>query len=222
MALAKAGGAERVRGGLVAIAAVAAVVAVGIRPVVAQTHPNPQSIAERAIRRLDLQTEVAREPEPLHLRLPSAVLWFVILVALAALLYSFRDMIPLLRSRGSGWLTDDEAVSADVASKDPATALAVADELAGQGRYVEAMHVLLLRGLVEIRARLDEPFADSLTSREILRSPRLPEKARESLRDVVGRVEWTYFGEHPAVRDDYLACRTSFGALEQALAGSAA
>jgi hypothetical protein len=39
---------------------------------------------------------------------------------------------------------------------------------------------------------------------------------------VVNRVEWTYFGEHPAAREDYLACRSSFSALAQALAGSAA
>jgi hypothetical protein len=39
---------------------------------------------------------------------------------------------------------------------------------------------------------------------------------------VVGRVEWTYFGERPAEREDYEACRTSFFAIEQALQGSAA
>ena len=45
---------------------------------------------------------------------------------------------------------------------------------------------------------LDEQFADSLTSREILRSTRLSDAGRASLRDIVNRVEWTYFGEHPA------------------------
>ena len=66
------------------------------------------------------------------------------------------------------------------------------------------------------------PSPNSLTSREILRSTRLPERARDSLRDVVGRVEWTYFGEYPAGQEDYAACRVSFNALEQALHGSAA
>ena len=113
-------------------------------------------------------------------------------------------------------------MTADIERRDPALVLAAADELAGEGRYAEAMHVLLLRGLADIRARLDEPFADSLTSREILRSTRLPDKARDSLRDVVGRVEWTYFGEYPAGQQDYAACRTSFNALERALHGSAA
>ena len=129
-----------------------------------------------AIRRLDLQTEVTREPEPFRIRLPPELLWFVIAVALGALLYSFRDMIPILRARGSESWTETEEIAADIARRDPTVVLAAADELAREGRYAEAMHVLLLRGLADIRARLDEPFANSLTSREILRSTRLPEQ----------------------------------------------
>jgi hypothetical protein len=205
-----------------------AIVAVGIAilsyPLVAQTRDEAQSLAADAIRRLDLQTDVNRpsdDVEPFHLKLPPEVLWLVIAVAVGILLYSVRDMIPLLGSRTSDSWTEDGSVSPEINQKDPAVILAAADELASQGRFVEAMHVLLLRGLADIRARLDEPFADSLTSREILRNMRLPEKVRDALRDVVGRVEWTYFGEHPAGRDDYLACRMSFDVLEQALHGSA-
>jgi hypothetical protein len=191
-----------------------------ISPTTAQTPREVQTIAGDAIRRLDLQTEIPRPSEPLQLSLPSEVLWFVIAVALAALLYSFRDMIPLLRAR-AGDFKEEEAISADVMRKHPEVALSAADELASQGRYTEAMHLLLLRSLADIRARLEEPFADSLTSREILRSTRLPRNAREPLRDVVGRVEWTYFGERAAGHQDYEACRRSFNAIEQALQGSA-
>jgi hypothetical protein len=60
-----------------------------------------------------------------------------------------------------------------------------------------------------------------MTSREILRSDQLSDDLRRPLRDVVNRVEWTYFGEHPAARDDYLACRDSFSALALILRGSA-
>jgi hypothetical protein len=207
------------RHGAIVIAALATLAAHGAAA--APVERDPQSIAASAIHRLDLQTEVTREAELFHLRLPSAVVWLVIVVALAAVLYSFRDLIPLFRSsRSESWA--DEAMTADLERRDPALVLAAADELAAEGRYAEAMHVLLLRGLADIRARLDEPFADSLTSREILRSTRLPDRARDSLRDVVGHVEWTYFGEYPAGQHDYAACRTSFNALEQALHGSAA
>jgi hypothetical protein len=208
------------RRALIAIAA-AATFAAQIAAASAQTERDAQSTAQEAIRRLDLQTEVTRQPEPLRIRLSPEMLWVIIAVALGAALYSFRDMIPLLRARGSESWADGEEAAADLAHRDPAVVLAAADELASEGRYAEAMHVLLLRGLADIRARLDEPFADSLTSREILRSARLPDRARISLRDVVGRVEWTYFGEYPAGREDYAACRVSFNALEQALHGSA-
>ena len=95
--------------------------------------------------------------------------------------------------------------------------LDAADELAAQGRFVEAMHVLLLQALADIRKRLQEEFADSMTSREILRSRQVSDALRRPLRDVINRVEWTYFGGHPAARDDYLACRTSFSTLVAAL-----
>jgi hypothetical protein len=212
-----AAGGTWLRGAAIAVAALAtqAVQAAAAAPI----ERDPQSIASSAIHRLGLQTEVAREAEFFHVRLPPEVLWLVIIVALAALLYSFRDLIPLFRWSGSeSWA--DEAMATDIQRRDPALILAAADELAAEGRYAEAMHVLLLRGLADIRARLDEPFADSLTSREILRSTRLPDRARDSLRDVVGRVEWTYFGEYPAGQQDYAACRTSFNALEQALHGA--
>jgi ectoine hydroxylase-related dioxygenase (phytanoyl-CoA dioxygenase family) len=128
-------------------------------------------------------------------------------------------MLPILRwGRGGAWTTDDEAPGEGEA-RAPAVVLGAADELAAEGRYVEAMHVLLLQGLADIRARLDEQFADSLTSREILRSTKLSDAGRTSLRDIINRVEWTYFGEHPAALPDYVACRASFNALATALHG---
>jgi hypothetical protein len=193
-------------------------------PLRAQATEDPQALAEQAIRRLDLQTELRREPEPLgfNFSLPPGVVYLAVAVGIAVLLYAFRDMIPILGTgRGGAW-GDDEADALQAGPRAPEVALGAADELAAQGRFVEAMHVLLLQALAAIRRRLDEEFADSLTSREILRSKQLSDALRRPLREVVARVEWTYFGEHPAARDDYLACRASFGALTAALHGSAA
>jgi hypothetical protein len=202
----------------------ACALAVASGPLPAQTEREVQTAAERAIRRLDLQTELPRGPERARftIDLPAEILWVVIVVALCFLIYAFRDMIPLWRSRhGDGW-TRDEGLTGDIERRTPAAVLVAADELAANGRYVEAMHVLLLQGLADIRQRLDQQFADSLTSREILRSIRLPEAGRTSLRDIIHRVEWTYFGKRPAALADYVACRASFNALAQALHGAAA
>jgi hypothetical protein len=153
--------------------------------------------------------------------LPSEVLWVVIIVALAVLLYAFRDMIPIFGlGRGGAW-TEDGVDPDEVKRRTPEATLGAADELAAQGRFVDAMHTLLLQGLANIHERLNEQFADSLTSREILNSTRLPQEGRGPLRDIIARVEWTYFGERPATRTDYEACRASFTALAQSLQRSA-
>jgi hypothetical protein len=181
-----------------------------------------QATADQVIRQLDLQTEFPKQRKPWNIQLPPETLWVIIAVALGFLLYAFKDLIPFLNRHGAGVLAGEEEGAGDAAPRNPEVVLEAADELAAQGRFVEAMHVLLLQGLAEMRARLNEPFADSLTSREILRSASLPDNARAALRDVVHSVEWTYFGENPATREDYAACRVSFNALTSALHRSAA
>jgi hypothetical protein len=192
-------------------------------PLAAQTPQQAQRAAEEAIRKLDLQTEFPRGAEPLnwHLDLPPEILWVVIAIALGVMLYLFRDLIPLLRSGAGGTWAAEETALGETSPGNPAVVIEAADELAARGRFVEAMHMLLLHGLAHIRQRLDQQFSDSLTSREILYSTNLPEAARTSLRDVVSRVELTYFGLRPAGLADYTACRESFNALERSLHGGA-
>jgi hypothetical protein len=191
-------------------------------PLRAQTPPDAQSAAEQAIRRLDLQTEMPREPELPRIQLPVEVTWLMALIGVGLLIYMFRDMLPAWAFGGRAAWTPEEAAGAGATAKPPEAVLATADELARQGRFVDAMHVLLLQGLADIRRRLGEQFADSLTSREILRSTRLSDEGRGPLRDIIARVEWTYFGNYPAERSDYAACRTSFDALMRALHGKPA
>ena len=192
-------------------------------PLAAQTPQQVQQAADQAIRRLDLQTELPRATEPLnwHFDLPPETLWVVVAIALGVLLYAFRDLIPVLRSGAGGTWAEDEIVPGATAPGEQAVVIEAADELAARGRFVEAMHMLLLHGLAHIRLRLDQQFSDSLTSREILSSTNLPEAARASLRDVVTRVELTYFGQQSAGLADYTACRESFNALARSLYGSA-
>ena len=187
-------------------------------PRAVQARQDVQEIAEQAIRRLDLQTSLpAGESLELRLNLPAEVIWLVIAVAIGILLYSLRDTISQFRrARGSAWLKDELGSDAP-AQRASTVALEAADDLAARGQFVEAMHALLLQSLTEVRRRLDEQFADLLTSREILDSTRLSPTGRASLRDIVARVEWTYFGGRPATRPDYHACRQSFIELAQTL-----
>jgi hypothetical protein len=201
-------------------------VSAGLSPSRAAVQPDAQTLADQAIHRLDLQTELRREDEPeqqpVRLRLPEEAVWIAVIVGVLILAYAFRDLIPVLRAgRGGDW-GEDEAANLAAGPRPAEIVLEAADDLAAQGRFVEAMHVLLLQALADIRRRLDEEFADSMTSREILRSRQLSDVLRRPLREVISRVEWTYFGGHSADRDDYLACRASFSTLAQALLRGAA
>ncbi len=128
-------------------AALAAPLGVWASPLAAQASQDAQTLAEQAIRRLDLQTELPRQPEPfgLNLSLPPEILWAVIIVGVGVLLYAFRDMIPILRASHGGTWAEDEAGASEMGSRAPEAVLGAADDLAAQGRFVEAMHVLLLQ-----------------------------------------------------------------------------
>ena len=183
-------------------------------------------IAHEVIEKLDLQTDLPRGPEAStwqwHLHLPSEIadLVLILLIGMAVLLV----VLFLVHARGdlfSLWRGSRDAIDpgsgAETSPGVPAEVTAAADDLARQGRFVEAMHALLLQGLADIRQRIGDRFADSLTSREILRRARLSDRGRASLRDIIARVEWTYFGENPADAADYAACRSSFSVLAAAL-----
>ena len=95
-----------------------------------------------------------------------------------------------------------------------------ADEMARQGNFAEAMHILLLQSVGELRLRLNVPIAVSLTSREILHgTAALTPDGRAILADIIGRVEISYFGTHLPDREEYQACRRSFDALVDILRG---
>jgi hypothetical protein len=183
----------------------------------------PRKAAAGAVRSLDLQTELPRDPAspPWHFQLPPEVFWLTLIVGLAALIYSFWDELPIWRlGRRRGW-SDGAGDAAALERRAPEEVAAAADDLARQGRFGEAMHALLLQSLADVRRRLDEQFADSLTSREILRSTRLPSDGREPLREIIARVERTYFGEYAAGPEDYMACRERFSELARALHAAA-
>jgi hypothetical protein len=170
---------------------------------------------------LQLQLPSAQEPLPLpSISIPREVLGAVVVLGLLFLLYHLRDIIPgWRRSAVEEWAA--AGGSAGLRGQSPADIRLTADELAREGRYVEAMHVLLLKGLADIRQRLNEQFADSLTSREIMRRARLSDVGAAALRDIVLGVERSYFGEHPAGPAEYEACRRRFDALNAALAAQA-
>jgi hypothetical protein len=175
---------------------------------------------------MDLQTDLpllrpttldtTEERPSLSADLVRVLLWTAVAAGAGVLAYYIYEILPAGRARRQQWdqLAEGGGGAAPGAN---AAARAAADELAAQGRFVEAMHVLLLQGLDEMRMRLDLRFADSLTSREIVSRADAPTGAKTALRDIIRWVEGAYFGDHPVDRNDYDACRRSYVALDGSL-----
>jgi len=195
----------------------------------AQSPSAVEQARAAVIRQPDLQLQLPTgaedEPPPSdrRIRIPEWAFWVVVAAGVLFILYHLRDVIPGLPAwgrRDGGW-TEEAEEGVPLATRSPADVLLTADELARAGRYVDAMHVLLLKSLTDIRQRLDEEFADSLTSREILRRARLPAAGATALGEIVLGVERSYFGDHPAGLEDYRACRRHFDELGAALTAGA-
>jgi hypothetical protein len=187
-------------------------------PLCAEPRADVTTAAGEAIRHLDLQTELPRDPTPqpkLHMSLPPELILLPLILVIACVVYAFRDQLGRVRllGRGPEWQADRHERSEDLPAAQGLAATVKADDLAGQGRFVEAMHLLLLLTLTDLRQRLGVEFADSLTSREILRHAQLSDPNRLLLQDIVARVEWCHIGGYPAALADYVACRQSFDAL---------
>ena len=188
--------------------------------------PQSPGPAERAasdsIRSLNLQTELPQRQQrkSFPVQIPVEVVWLALIAAAGLILYLLRDSLPFWRRSRDQWDGTSAETQAN-ATPGPIDALGAADQLSRYGRFVEAMHMLLLQSLAEIRQRLGVQFADSLTSREILRGTSLSPQGRAALREIVAAVEWTYFGGYPAEMRDYAACRRSFENLRRALEGGA-
>ena len=88
--------------------------------------------------------------------------------------------------------------------------LSDADRLASEGRYAEAIHLLLFRSIEEIDAKRPHAVKPALTSRDILDLQALPSVARQSLSRLVTAVEWSFFGGRPVGPADFSACRRAY------------
>ena|GEM_PF-4956215 len=88
--------------------------------------------------------------------------------------------------------------------------LAEADALAAQGRFGEAIHLLLLVAMERLRRELGPRVAPAMTSREILHLAPLPGPAAEPLGRMVALSEIKHFGGRAASEPDYRNCREDY------------
>jgi hypothetical protein len=187
--------------------------------------PTPAEVAtavERAYDARDYQTEMPQE-EPVQrfepLVVPDIVkeIIRIVLITLLAvggllLLFFLVNALPAIRERLRLHAARQDQIGATPIASDAdrerlEIALSEADRLARQGAYGEALHLLLLYCLNEMRRRFGLGLPPSLTSREILGLSVLPEIRRLGLSVIVSAVEVSHFGGRPVDETTYQLCR---------------
>lgn len=138
--------------------------------------------------------------------------WVLIGLAVLLVLYGLWRMLePWLERRRLHSSADAGEPAAWAPSKDQALALLdEADRLAGEGRYDEATHLLLLRSVQQIAAARPDWVQRASTAREIAALPHLPEGARSAFSLISTRVERSLFALRELGAEDWQAARQAY------------
>ncbi|MFN4224720.1 MAG: DUF4129 domain-containing protein [Hyphomonas sp.] len=124
--------------------------------------------------------------------------WIAVAAVVAGLLYFIFGEAVRLRfsARKTPRHKNEDDVLVDI-RPDAAAARSLlddADALAREGRFAEAVHLLLFRSIEDIQARLEGGVPASLTAREIAGLGRLPDRAKRALGPIIEVVERSFFG----------------------------
>ena len=156
--------------------------------------------------------------------------WPVLQWVLLGLLIAFVLYVVwrLLDSARQNWRSNaSEAAAVPEWRPDQAEALALledADQLAAEGRFDEAAHLLLRRSVQQIAAARPEWVKRASTAREIAAISALPDKARAAFGLIAARVERSLFALRRLEAGDWQAARAAYAefALERLPTGAMA
>jgi hypothetical protein len=141
------------------------------------------------------------------------ILMIAVIVAAVcyALWYMFGDVAALRLGRRKKEVGPDIVVDGDRPSAGEAAALLErADALAAEGRYAEAVHLLLFRSIEDLRRSRSEGVPVSLTAREIQSLSDLSARARQALAPIIRIVENSFFGGRSVDREHWTTARASY------------
>ena len=153
--------------------------------------------------------------------IPRAVLWLFIIIGGVLLAVFLLREIPNLLNRRQRPVAGAPAASLETAGPHPATeaSLADAERLAAEGRFAEAVRVLLLHAFDGVRERVETVSFPSLTNREVLRRASLRAASRAALMVLLRTEEKSEFGGQPVDRSAYRECRDQFDRFRQTQMG---
>ena len=140
--------------------------------------------------------------------------WVLLALGVALALYIiYRIVSAYLPGRN---LTADAVADEPVWVPQQAEALALledADRLAGEGRFDEATHLLLVRSVQHIAAVRPDWVPRASTAREIAALPHLPAGARSAFALIAARVERSLFALRGLGADDWQAARAAYASF---------
>ncbi|MEQ9662089.1 MAG: hypothetical protein RLN87_06020 [Parasphingopyxis sp.] len=187
------------------------------------------SAYERLAESGDYQTEFAQLPTPEPPQPPPDWLvklldWFsgtgdawsagfwIVAIGLAAIILFFIGLrlVRYFSDRVTTTAVDEDAEHWRPEEKAARSLLADADALAGEGRYAEAVHLLLHRSIDDIRSRLPNFLKPALTSRDIADAPMLPAEPRGAFASIAQIVERGIFAQRPVDESGWGEARQAY------------
>lgn len=142
------------------------------------------------------------------------LVWVLIALFILYVLYrlspEFADWVDRFRRRR---VPDTAPVEGAAEAARARELLSEADALAAEGRFAEAVHLLLWRSLEDIDRRRPDFVRPAVTSREIAGALTLPAVARGAFASIARAVERSLFGGNALGADDWTQCRAAYAEL---------
>jgi hypothetical protein len=146
------------------------------------------------------------------------LLWVAVAVLALFLLYHFVpafarwvDNLPFRRK-----VRDDDDAESSIGLAEAGAAralLAEADALAAEGRFAEAVHLLLYRSVEDISDRRPGLVKPAMTSRDLAEARDLPTVAREAFSRIARAVEISLFGGRAIDAGAWDQCRSAYAEM---------
>jgi len=178
-------------------------------PVEIPVEPVPQSSEPGWL--ADFFEWLAKALEPLARLVGSnwpVVKWVLLALVVALLLYAIWRLVGPVILRGRAEAAEEAGFSPDQAQA--LQLLEDADRLAGEGRFDEATHLLLMRSVGQIAEARPDLIDPSSTAREISALPALPAKAAHAFATIAERVERSLFALRSLSAEDWHAARAAY------------
>jgi hypothetical protein len=119
------------------------------------------------------------------------------------------DNLPFRRKAGADG-SDDVGLAEAGAAR---ALLSEADALAAEGRFAEAVHLLLYRSVEDIEGRRPGLVKPAMTSRDLAEARDLPGVARDAFSRIARAVEISLFGGRSIDAGAWQQCRSAYAEL---------